>query len=286
MNQVSVRKAAGGQAVETKTPIPVSEDINSFENTRGNVEAFARDHISGVITPGEPEAGVPGAATSPASIPIRTLSPEEEHAFLSQARRQGTPAHPRLLAYSLEGGVDALFIATHLNTSFNSASAPSLHWDDSILPHADGFHGTVSLDFPEDDARLELSGGHFSNTWQNHAQTSGNIHVEESASVSGTWLTGAMSVYSPAGWAFAKLGTGVLAYALDTHLKTDAASYEYSGLSGERWVGLLGIGAGLSTPWRFPLKANVSGMWWFTHDQDPPIESGVGQVSASLQFQF
>lgn len=185
----------------------------------------------------------------------------------------------------LEGGWDAAIILTTIRTSFRSGSTSGLSWGENLNPGGTGFHGAVYWSPERDETFFGARAGYFASSAQSFRKDVGRIFARETLDVRCVWASFDVKHYVR-DWAYVKGGLGTFIYSVQTHLETNAASYEYDGVSGMRGVGAVGLGVGLTTPWAFPLKASVEGNWWIISDQDPALEAGVGQVSANLAFRF
>lgn len=187
--------------------------------------------------------------------------------------------------FELEGGLDAAIILTNIRTSFRSGSTPELSWGETLNPGGSGFHGAVYWSPERDDNFFGARAGYFASSAQSYRKDSGRIFARETMDVHCVWASLDVKHYVH-DWAYVKGGLGTFIYGVQTHLETNAVSYEYDGVSGLRGVGAVGLGVGLSTPWDFPLKASVEGDWWVISDQASALDAGVGQVSANLVLRF
>jgi hypothetical protein len=184
-----------------------------------------------------------------------------------------------------EGGFDTDVIVTHLITSFQSPAAPGLSWSQTLDPGGTGFHGSILWSPETDDTYFGLSGGYFASAAQSRRSDAGGFYSRETMDVRGGWGALVLKHYVK-DWAFAKVSLGSFIYNVQTHIETNAPNFTYDGVSGTRGIAAVGLGLGFETPWDFPLHVGVEGAWWFSHNQDPPVEAGVGQLGANLLFRF
>lgn len=263
LSRVRVSKESGHAPVARSEPIRVRET----------------DIIPAVFSLFEGSASAaPAATVAPsASTSAWVAPPSPEEKEYGRARVE------------IESGADQLYILTHLTTAFRSAANPGLNWENRLSPSVSGFHGAAYVSPEPDDAvavMLGIGGGSFKGSSRGPTKYSGNLYSSETIETSGAWGDLRAKFYPENLPVFARVSFGVLVYSVDTKVDTNAAAYEYDGLSGTRALGACVLGAGLTTPWDFPVKASVEAAWWLTTKQDPPIETGVGQLSANLSVRF
>jgi len=231
---------------------------------------------------------------------VRALKQERGHTVLAKqpgsAKDRPAPwADAKVMRHrwEVEAGADAILILPRnsLDSSFRFAGAPNLAWGDSIIPAGVGFHGGAYWVFDEDGegakALIGVSGGYFSGTYETHEVHSGGAFARETAETRGGWATLDLKYY-PERWAYVTCAVGQFIYSVDTHLSTDAVGYQYAGFSGTRSSAVLGLGAGLATPWDHPLQASISGRMWGTDENawNKPVDSLIAQISAQLHLRF
>lgn len=191
--------------------------------------------------------------------------------------------------FGFEGGPAFIWLRTTLTTSFKTPNAPGVAWDDPINPAVLGGHGSLLL---EDDVNdhggiaIGLEVASFNQHHWAHRQSSANgIYANERVDVQGSFTALWMRIY-PAEWLFVSGTLGLAHYTVNTRVETNAPSFEYDGVSGDRDVGLAGLGAGLSTPLRYHLAATVDGRWIFGGSGSSRIENGAAVVTANLKYRF
>ena len=260
----------------------------------GQASGLHRVHVS--KSPGKPpvvtsqpilthsEHALPEPA---APAPAQSSAPRPEPLAITYRTGEVPVSKPERLSFGLEGGADAVMIFSHLRTTFRAPASSDLDWDDTIVPSGTGFHASLAVGPASDEFLFALSGGGFASSRESHSGRANGVFARETLDTHCAWASVEARYYPPAlDFTFLKAALGTFVYSVDSHLETNAPSFEYDGLSGTRAMGALGLGTGLKTPWDFPLQASVEGTWWLADKQSPPIESGVGQISASLLLRF
>lgn len=161
---------------------------------------------------------------------------------------------------------------------------PGLVWDNKPDLNAQGFELAWSGS-QTGDLRFGLRGGHASGSGTRNALTSNGYSVVENVDTSINWGTFELQ-YWPLAFFHLDAQTGGLNYAVDTRVRTDAPTYTYSGITGDRTVMLLGLGGGLTSAFRFPLQLYVTGRYNWTFGGGDPLEHSVVQLGTGLEWRF
>lgn len=191
---------------------------------------------------------------------------------------------------ALSAGFARTRLWTSLRTGFESPSFTDIDWVSEPKIGGNGAEGSLLL-FGEDNdysplfGELGLHVGFFERAYVANSAQRGALFVRERVESKGLWGAGALRVYFSRP-AFVSLLAGLVYYRLKTGIETNAPSFVYDGVSGDRVFGSFGLGAGLRTPWDFPLQATGEARVFMTAGQDPVLESTMAQFLANLVWRF
>lgn len=275
LNQVTTTRTADGRTTVQKTPIQpaAGESRESLDKTAGVFEYLFNSDLPETLT-GQPELLVQSADLTTEAV-------------------QGGGERRARVPLSVAASYARTRVWSGLHTSFKSASLPSIDWKNSPKIGGEGFEGSLlfyGVPRGKKDEPIYGEGavnyGAFSGRYTANRFESGGIFVAERVRTRGGWLDAALRVYLKRP-VFLSLSAGLFYYSVHTAVDTNAPAYTYSGLEGGLLFGTLGLGAGLRTPWDFPLQAFVEGTVRFTagHD-DSPLNTIVGQLKSGLALKF
>lgn len=190
------------------------------------------------------------------------------------------------MSFGLEAGYVRTRIWNKLTTDFQSPNFTQIVWNRTPVIRGDGAEASLFLSTLPNEGHLGLRGGTFQDSRTQNSIAEGGTYVRETVKTSGFWIDGEAQFY-PMPWLSVGGGLGLFIYELKTSVNTNAAQYTYEGIEGVRAFGVLGVSAGLETPWDFPLRLYTRGRLWFLGTTDEPlVESAVGQWSAGLVWRF
>ncbi len=185
-------------------------------------------------------------------------------------------------------GIEASAVSTQLwhafTTEFQSSSFNNLNWNPEPDISGTGAEAQVLLGV-EDRLALMLGGGGFRSDRQTNAHEEGNFYVHENTRTNMFWLDAGARI-KPVDWFYFQALAGLFVFDLKTSVNTNAPTYTYDGLSGTRVFPALGVGGGLETPWRYPLRIFGGARFWVPIGRGSFYESAAGQLNAGLLYRF
>ncbi len=176
-------------------------------------------------------------------------------------------------------------IWTGLSTTFRSPSFSNLQWGSRTDTHGWGPEAAVFLTNDwSDDVGVRI--GALKGSQQTNFHQEGALFVRETSHTEAYWID-AEYRHAVTRWLFLSVASAGFVYHIDTSIESNAPSFVYDTLTFNRAFGAIGVGAGLQTPWRIPLRLFAATNFWLPYTEGAGrLEWGVGQVSAGAAWRF
>jgi hypothetical protein len=260
LSRTTVVKTADGNTTEKSRPITSKEKSKECDSDQ---TSFLGSLIGGLLS---------GGVQSSESVSVSGVETSSES------------SSPTVWGGQLELGYNRTRIWNTLTTDFHSGAFSHVRWQSTPEIRGDG--AEASLLFNADTpVSLGVSVGGFQGSHVANAQSEGPLYARETIQTKGYFFDGELRG-NVVPWFYLDGALGAFIYDLSTAVDSNAPDFVYHGISGTRVVGALGIGAGLQTPWKFPVKAFIETRFWLPLNGDQPVESAIGQLRAGLSYHF
>jgi len=171
-------------------------------------------------------------------------------------------------------------------TNFQSPDFQSMNWSSNPLISGTGGEIVfISGTGKSKDVSFIFGGGGFKNKRETNAHNENSIYVIEKTKTTSLWVHIGIRA-KPLPLIYLQGLLGAFSFDVNTDEETNASTYKYEGLSGNRTFSAIGIGGGFESPGDYPVHLFIGTRAWLPISNDTFYENSIGQLNSGILFNF